>query len=365
MKGNSGYGVTGNKQRRTRNLELETWNLEFETWNYFMNGITYKNPEYFYLLLVLVPMLAWYLWRYRKAGASIRYSSTMGFRAISKSWKHYLRHLPFILQMAGIALLTVALARPQSSNSWQNVTTEGIDIVIALDISSSMLARDFQPNRLEAAKKVATEFISGRQNDKIGLVVFSGESFTQCPLTTDHAVLINLFQDIKTGMIEDGTAIGNGLATSVARLKESEAISRVIILLTDGENNRGVIAPETAAELAKTYGIRVYTVGVGTIGTAPYPVQTPFGVQMHDVEVKIDEELMQKIADITGGRYFRATNNEKLVQIYAEIDQLEKSKIEVKEYSKRDEEFERFAMLAGIVLLSGLFLKTTVFRNIP
>ena len=330
-----------------------------------MNGITYKNPEFFYLLLVLVPMLVWYILRYRKSGASIRYSSTMGFRTITKSWKHYLRHLPFLLQMAGIALLTVALARPQSSNSWQNVTTEGIDMVIALDISSSMLARDFQPNRLEAAKKVATEFISGRRNDKMGLVVFSGESFTQCPLTTDHAVLINLFQDIKSGMIEDGTAIGNGLATSVARLKESEAISRVIILLTDGENNRGEIAPETAAELAKTFGIRVYTVGVGTIGTAPYPVQTPFGIQMRDVEVKIDEETLQKIADITDGRYFRATDNNKLVQIYEEIDQLEKSKIEVKEYSKKDEEFESYAMLAGIILLSGLFLKTTLFRNIP
>ena len=330
-----------------------------------MNGITYKNPEFFYLLLVLIPMIVWYVFRYRKSGASIRYSSTMGFRGIAKGWKHYLRHLPFLLQLAGISLLTLALARPQSSNSWQDVTTEGIDIVIALDISSSMLARDFQPNRLEAAKTVATQFISGRHDDKMGLVVFSGESFTQCPLTTDHAVLINLFQDIQSGMIEDGTAIGNGLATSVARLKESEAISKVIILLTDGENNRGEIAPETAAELAKTFGIRVYTVGVGTIGTAPYPVQTPFGTQMRDVEVKIDEETLQKIADITDGKYFRATNNEKLVQIYEEIDQLEKSKIEVKEYSKKDEEFERYAMLAVIILISGLFLKTTLFRNIP
>lgn len=330
-----------------------------------MNGITYKNPEFFYLLLVLIPMIAWYLFQYRKSGASIRYSSTMGFNGIPKSWKHYLRHLPFLLQLGGIGLLTIAMARPQSASSWQDVTTEGIDIVIALDISSSMLARDFQPNRLDAAKNVATEFISGRRNDKMGLVVFSGESFTQCPLTTDHAVLINLFKDIQSGMIEDGTAIGNGLATSVSRLKESDAISKVIILLTDGENNRGEIAPETAAELAKTFGIRVYTVGVGTIGTAPYPVQTPFGVQMRDVEVKIDEETLQKIADITGGQYFRATNNNKLVAIYEEIDQLEKSKIEVKEYSKKDEEFERFAMLAGVVLLSGLFLKTTLFRNIP
>lgn len=330
-----------------------------------MNGVTFKNPEFFYLLLVILPMVVWYVFRYRKSGASIRYSSLKGFSGLTKSWKHYLRHLPFVLQLAGIGLLTVALARPQSSNSWQDVTTEGIDIVIALDISSSMLARDFQPNRLEAAKNVATEFISGRQNDKMGFVVFSGESFTQCPLTTDHAVLINLFKDIESGMIEDGTAIGNGLATSVARLKESDAISKVIILLTDGENNRGEIAPETAAELAKTFGIRVYTVGVGSIGTAPYPVQTPFGTQMQDVEVKIDEETLQKIADITDGRYFRATNNDKLVQIYEEIDQLEKSKMEVKEYSTKDEEFVRYALLAGLVLVTGLFLKTTLFRNIP
>lgn len=330
-----------------------------------MNDITFKNPEFFYLLLVLLPMTVWYILRFRKLDASIRFSSFMGFRTIRKGWKHYLRHLPFIFQITGIAMLILALARPQTSSSWQNVTTEGIDIVITLDISTSMLARDFQPDRLGAAKDVATQFISGRNNDKIGLVVFAGESFTQCPLTTDHAVLINLFQDIHSNMIEDGTAIGNGLATAVARLKESDAKSRVIILLTDGENNRGAIAPVTAAELAKTYGIRVYTIGVGTIGTAPYPVQTPFGTQIRDVEVKIDEKTLQEIADITGGSYFRATNNKKLVQIYEEIDKLEKSKIEVKEYSKKDEEFQRYAALAGIILATGLFLKLTVFRNIP
>jgi Ca-activated chloride channel family protein len=330
-----------------------------------MDGITFKNPEYFYLLFVLVPMLAWYIFRFRKSGASIRYSSTLGFAQFGKSWKHYMRHLPVFLQMAGVSLLIVALARPQSSSNWENVTTEGIDIVVALDISSSMLARDFQPNRLEAAKDVATKFIAGRPNDKMGLVVFSGESFTQCPLTTDHAVLINLFKDIESGMIEDGTAIGNGLATSVARLKESNAISRVIILLTDGENNRGEIAPATAAELAKTYGIRVYTIGVGTIGTAPYPVQTPFGTQLRDMEVKIDEATLQKIADITDGKYFRATDNKSLVQIYEEIDQLEKSKIEVKEYSRKQEEYQRFALFGGLILLAGLFLKITLFRNIP
>jgi len=259
----------------------------------------------------------------------------------------------------------MALARPQSSNSWQNVTTEGIDIVIALDISSSMLAMDFQPNRLEAAKDVATKFISGRPNDKIGLVVFSGESFTQCPLTTDHATVINLFRNIETGMIEDGTAIGNGLATAVSRLKESTAISRVVILLTDGDNNRGEIAPVTAAELAKTYGIRVYTVGVGTMGTAPYPVQTPFGVQVRDMEVKIDEPTLQKIASTTDGKYFRATDNNSLAEIYKEIDKLEKSKMEVHEFSKKEEQYLKFALAGALLLLLGLFLKTTIFRNIP
>jgi len=334
-----------------------------------MNQITFKNPEFFYLFLLLVPMIVWYIFRQKKAGASIQFSSTMGFARIPKSWKYYFRHILFVIQMAVMSLLIVVMARPQSSNNWQNVTTEGIDIVIALDISGSMLARDFQPDRLEAAKNVATEFISGRPTDKIGLVIFSGESFTQCPLTTDHAVLINLFNGIESGMIEDGTAIGNGLATAVARLKDSKAISRVVILLTDGENNRGEIAPVTAAELAKTFGIRVYTIGVGTIGTAPYPVQvqTPFGTQtqIRDMEVKIDEETLQKIADTTGGKYFRATNNEKLKKIYEEIDKLEKSKIEVKQYSKKEEEFGPYAVLAAFLLIVGIFLKTTIFRNIP
>lgn len=330
-----------------------------------MNGIEFKNPEYFYLLLLLVPMIAWYIWRHKKAGASIQFSSDMGFARIPKSWKYYFRHSVFILTIASLTLLVAALARPQSSNSWQNVTTEGIDIVIALDISSSMLAMDFHPNRLEAAKDVATQFISGRANDKIGLVVFSGESFTQCPLTTDHATVINLFKNIESGMIEDGTAIGNGLATAVSRLKESTAISKVVILLTDGENNRGEIAPVTAAELAKAYGIRVYTVGVGTIGTAPYPMQTPFGVQVRDVEVKIDETTLQQIATTTDGNYFRATNNNKLAEIYQEIDKLEKSKIDVKEFSKKEEEFLKYALAGAFLLVLALFLKTTIFRNIP
>ncbi len=330
-----------------------------------MNGISYNNPEFFYLLLVLLPMIVWYIWKQKKAGASIQFSSDMGLARIPKSWKYYFRHSVFVLQILSLSFLIVALARPQSSNSWSNVTTQGIDIVIALDISSSMLAMDFRPNRIEAAKDVATQFISGRTNDRIGLVVFSGESFTQCPLTTDRATVINLFKGMESGMIEDGTAIGNGLATAVSRLKDSDAISKVVILLTDGENNRGEIAPVTAAELAKTFGIRVYTVGVGTIGTAPYPVQTPFGVQVQDVEVKIDEVTLQKIAATTDGKYFRATNNNKLTEIYEEIDKLEKSKIDVKEFSKREEEYLMYALFAALLLMVGMFLKTTIFRNIP
>jgi Ca-activated chloride channel family protein len=330
-----------------------------------MNGISFKNPELFYLLLLLVPLIAWYIWKQKKAGASIQFSSILGFARIPKSWKYYFRHSVFASVVLSLTMLIFALARPQSSNSWQNVTTEGIDIVIALDISSSMLAMDFQPNRLEAAKDVATQFISGRPNDKIGLVVFSGESFTQCPLTTDHATVINLFKNIESGMIEDGTAIGNGLATAVSRLKESTAISKVVILLTDGENNRGEIAPVTAAELAKTFGIRVYTVGVGTIGTAPYPMQTPFGIQVRDVEVKIDEAILTKIANATDGKYFRATNNKKLAEIYQEIDKLEKSKIDVKEFSKKEEQYLKYALAGALFLLIAMFLKTTIFRNIP
>lgn len=330
-----------------------------------MNGISFKNPEFFYLLLLLLPMIAWYIWQQKKLGASIQFSSNMGFARIPKSWKYYFRHSVFVLQMLSLSMLIIALARPQSSNSWSNVTTKGIDIVIALDISSSMLAMDFRPNRIEAAKDVAIQFISGRANDRIGLVIFSGESFTQCPLTTDRATVINLFKGIESGIIEDGTAIGNGLATAVSRLKDSNAISKVVILLTDGENNRGEIAPITAAELAKTFGIRVYTIGVGTIGMAPYPFQTPFGVQVRDVEVKIDEAIMQEIASITDGKYFRANNNNKLAEIYQEIDKLEKSKIDVKEYSKKQEEYLNYALVGALVLMLGMFLKTTIFRNIP
>lgn len=327
--------------------------------------MTFKNPEYFYLLLLLLPMVVWYIFRQKRNSASIRISTTAPVVKAPKTLRHYLRHLVFLLQLLAMAAFIVVLARPQASSSWENVTTEGIDIVISLDISTSMLARDFSPDRLEAAKKVAMEFIAGRQYDRMGLVVFAGEAFTQCPLTTDRSVLLNLFKDIQTGMIEDGTAIGNGLATATSRLKESDAISRVVILLTDGENNRGQIAPLTAAEIARTYGIRVYTVGVGTVGTAPYPVQTPYGTQLRDVEVRIDEEMLQQIASITDGRYFRATSNSKLEEIYQEIDQLERSKIDVREFSRRSEEFLPFAAAGILFLVLSFLLRITWFRTIP
>ncbi|HPR32604.1 MAG TPA: VWA domain-containing protein [Prolixibacteraceae bacterium] len=330
-----------------------------------MSHYTYANPDMFYLLLLLLPMTAWYVLRFRKKGASLKISTTRSLEGLRPGWKHYLRHSLFVMTLAAVSLLVVCLARPQSTESWENVSTEGIDIVMAIDVSTSMLARDLRPDRLEAAKDVATQFIAGRPYDRIGLVVFSGESFTQCPLTTDHSVVSNLLRQTQTGILEDGTAIGNGLATSVNRLKESDAISRVIILLTDGENNRGEIPPLTAAEIAKTYGIRVYTIGVGTIGTAPYPVQTPFGTRIQDVPVKIDEASLQNIADITGGKYFRATNNDKLKRIYEEIDALEKSKIEVKEFSKKQEEFQSFAVAAMILIMLVLLLRISVFRTIP
>ncbi len=330
-----------------------------------MNNIVFARPELFYLLFGLIPMIVWYVLRQKKSKASIQISSIEALKKTPLTWKHALRHAVFILQLAVLTLLVVCLARPQSSDNWQNQTVEGIDIMIALDLSSSMLARDFQPNRLEAAKSVATKFVAGRQYDRIGLVVFSAESFTQCPLTTDRAVLINLFQDLQSGMIEDGTAIGLGLANAVSRLKDSEAKSRVIILLTDGENNRGEIAPITAAEIAKTFGIRVYTIGIGTIGMAPFPVQTPFGIQMRDMEVKIDEKTLQEIANITDGKYFRATNNKTLIEVYKEIDRLERSKIENKEFSKKNEEYRRYAIGALILALLALILQFAVFRHIP
>ena len=287
-----------------------------------MNNITFANPNLLYLLLLIIPVIVWYIFKHHKISASIQLSTLKGIGTKHFTYKHILRHVMFAFRMLAFALLIIALARPQSTLNWKNEKTEGIDIVLALDISSSMLARDFEPDRLEASKDLAIQFINGRKNDRIGLVVFSGESFTQCPLTTDHNVLINLFRDIESGIIEDGTAIGMGLATAVNRLKDSKSPGKVIILLTDGVNNAGTIAPITAAELAQTFGIKVYTIGVGSMGQAPYPVNTPYGVQLRNMPVEIDEELLEDIAQSTGGKYFRATNNDKLQQIYEEIDQM-------------------------------------------
>ncbi|MBZ0243758.1 MAG: VWA domain-containing protein, partial [Bacteroidales bacterium] len=270
----------------------------------------------------------------------------------------------FALRWLAISLLIVSIARPQTSSSKQNMTIEGIDIVLSLDVSGSMLARDLKPDRLEASKDVAIEFIKNRPNDRIGLVIFSGETFTQVPLTTDHAVLRNMFTDIKSGMIEDGTAIGDGLATAVSRLRDSKAISKVVILLTDGVNNAGSVDPMTAAEIAKVFGIRVYTIGVGSYGTAPYPVQTPFGIQLRDMKVEIDEALLQNIASQTDGRYFRATSNKKLEEIYREIDQLERSKIDVTEFKRKHEEFFPLAVLALALLLLEFLLRQTLLRSV-
>jgi Ca-activated chloride channel family protein len=325
----------------------------------------FANREWLYGLLLLIPMTAWYVWRQRHRQTVLRHSGLQPFVGMPVPVRAYLRHLLFVLRLLAVALLFIVMARPQSVNRWQKVSTEGIDIIIDLDISSSMLAQDFNPNRLEAAKDVAIRFISGRPDDRIGLVVFSGESFTQCPLTTDHAVLINLFREVKSGMIEDGTAIGDGLATAINRLKDSKARSKVVILLTDGMNNAGEIAPLTAAEIAKTFGIRVYTIGVGTRGTAPYPVQTPYGIRYQQMRVQIDEEVLQKIAAMTGGKYFRATNNRKLEEIYKEIDRMEKSKIDVKQFSKRQEEYMRFALLAALLLLLEWVLGSTVLKKFP
>jgi len=329
------------------------------------HNIEFVRPEYFYLLVV-IPLLGLYYWyKHVKGHAEIQISDTGSFETQKGSLKKYLFYLTYVFRLLAIGLLIVALARPQSSSSRQDVTIEGIDIVMALDISGSMLAMDLKPDRLEAAKEIAAEFISGRPDDRFGLVIFSGETFTQAPLTTDHTVVKNLFKDIKSGMIEDGTAIGDGLATSVSRLKDSKAVSKVVILLTDGVNNMGSVDPLTAAEIAKLYGIRVYTVGVGTTGTAPFPVRTPFGMQTQYVEVTIDEELLQQVSEMTNGRYFRATSNQKLRDVYREIDQLEKSKIDVTEFTRRKEEFFPFALLALIILTLEILLRNTVFKTIP
>lgn len=324
------------------------------------------NPEYLYLLLLLPLLAVWYWFRNKNNNPELHFSGLKVFEQMPRSPKSLVIHSLFVLRLLAIGLLIIAFARPQSVSTSQNIQIEGIDIVMALDVSGSMLARDFEPDRLEAAKAVASDFIAKRVNDRAGLVIFSGESFTQVPLTTDHAVIRNIFKEIKSGMIEDGTAIGDGLATSVSRLQDSEAISKVIILLTDGVNNSGSVDPLSAAEIAKMFGIRVYTIGVGSRGMAPYPVQDQFGrVRMQQMEVQIDEQLLQKIAEMTGGHYFRAENNKKLQEIYAEIDKLEKSKIDVQDFRQKFELFLPLALAALVLFVLEILMRYLVLKRFP
>lgn len=326
----------------------------------------FEYPNLLWLLILLVPVIAIYIYREAKGlRPYLLVSSASPWKYNGGQVKRAARHLPFILRIIALAAIIAAIARPRSSSTFERIDTEGIDIVLALDVSTSMLARDFVPDRIGAAKDIAIQFIAERPSDRIGVVVFAGESYTQSPLTTDRATLINLIKEIECGIIEDGTAIGNGLATAVARLKDSQAKSRVVILLTDGVNNSGEISPQMAAEIAKTYGVRVYTIGVGAEGTAPYPVMTPFGVDIQQVEVQIDEALLQQIAQETDGKYFRATDNSKLLEIYGEINKMEKSRTFVDSFPIYKELFMNFALAALAALVLELLLRFFVTKQIP
>ena len=325
----------------------------------------FEYPRLLWLLALPVLMAALYLWRELKGKRPhLRVSTVTPWKEGGMTALGALRHLPFAFRFAAVALIIIAIARPRSSSEVEKIDSEGIDIVLAMDVSTSMLARDFKPDRISAAKDIAIEFIAQRPSDRIGIVVFAGESYTQCPLTTDRSTLINLMKEVQTDLIEDGTAIGNGLATAVARIQDSDAPSRVVILLTDGVNNSGEIAPQTAAEIAKTFGVRVYTIGVGASGTAPYPVMTPWGVEVRNMQVEIDEDLLKGISDATGGRYFRATDNTKLAEIYAEINKMEKARTTIDSFPVYKELFGRFALAALVCLLLEL-LSRLMLRRLP
>ena len=330
----------------------------------------FANKEYLFLLLLVIPYLLWYLMYRKESEPTMRVADTFAYRFAPKSWKVRLMPLQMLLRVVAFVMLVIVLARPQTQNSWKNKTVEGIDIMLAIDVSTSMLAEDLKPNRLEAAKQVAAEFISGRPDDNIGLTIFAGEAFTQCPMTTDHSSLLNLLQNVRTdiaarGLIQDGTAIGMGLASAVSRLKDSKAKSKVVILLTDGSNNMGDLSPMTSAEIAKSLGIRVYTIGVGTNKVAPYPMPVAGGVQYVNVPVEIDTRTLSDIAATTNADFYRATNTGELHEIYKEIDKLEKSKLSVTQFSKRYDAYQPFAAAAALALLLELLLRITVFRRIP
>jgi Ca-activated chloride channel homolog len=332
-----------------------------------MPDFEFLHPDYLYLLLLLIPIAGWYIYRHNHVQAEFKIPAIDLYRNTEKAGRVHLRHVPFIIRILVFALIIIVLSRPQSTNKWQNESIQGIDIILALDVSGSMLARDFLPNRIEASKDVATSFISGRPNDRIGIVLFGGESFTQCPLTTDHAVLLNLLHEVNVGVIEDqSTAIGLGLANAVKRLKDSDAKSRVVILVTDGVNNAGSVNPLTAAEIAKTFGVRVYTIGVGTRGTAPYPIAKDITGKIYyqQMQVEIDEDMLKKISFMTDGAYFRATNNQKLKEIYREIDQMEKTKIDVKQFSRKYEQYRKFAFAALILLILEVVFRSFIVRTL-
>ena len=330
---------------------------------YFKN-ISFASPQFFWLAVLLPLMIAWYAIKGNAQQASVKVSSAKSFTGLS-SWKNIFRHLPSLLRLLTVAFFIIALARPQTKNEQQQAEGEGVDIILCIDVSGSMTAQDFTPNRMEAAKKVAADFVDSRIADRIGIVIFSGESFTQCPVTTDKAVLKSAIESIRNGLLEDGTAIGDGLSTSVDRLRSSQSKSKVVILLTDGENNGGLIGPNNAKEIAKAFAVKVYTIGVGTDGYAPYPVKTPLGVIMQQQKVTIDEKLLKQIAGETGGKYFRAKDNAGLENIYKEIDGLEKSKVEISTLTRFTEKFFPFVMIALALLLLEVVLRFTVLRKFP
>lgn len=324
------------------------------------------HPHYLWLLLVLVPLIAWYLYKHRSLHPALEISSTKPFAKLGTPLRAWLMHLVFLLKLGAIACVIVILARPQTRDSWNTSSVEGTDIVIALDISTSMLARDFKPDRFEAAKEVAAKFVAGREGDNIGLVIFAAESFTSLPMTTDRSMIANYINDIKMGMLQDGTAIGDGLATSINRIKEGKAKSKSIILLTDGSNNTGNVAPITASEIAKQLGIKVYTIGIGTNGTAPYPQENEFGrIVYTPLPVVIDETTLRTIAENTGGKYFRATGNNVLKEIFAEIDRLEKTKMDLRNFSSTEDDYMPWATAALSLFGLAVLLRYTILRTTP
>ena len=330
----------------------------------------FANKEYLLLFLLLIPYIVWYFLYRKKTEPTMRMSDTYAYQFAPKSWRVRMIHLPMLLRVIALSMIILVLARPQTHTSWGSKTVEGIDIMLAMDVSTSMLAEDLKPNRIEAAKSVAGEFVSGRPDDNIGLTIFAGEAFTQCPMTTDHQSLLNLLHNVRTdiatrGLIQDGTAIGMGLANAVSRLKDSKTKSKVVILLTDGSNNSGDLSPLTSAQIAKSLGIRVYTIAVGTNGVAPYPMQVGGTTQYVNMRADVDTQTLSQIAAQTDGNFYRATNTSELKKIYQDIDKLEKTKMDVKKFSKRYEAYQRFALVAVIALLLELLLRQTVFRRIP